>query len=44
MLLYSVILLVGILNLALGYWAAVRLGLGPHNYVAASQSPVTASS
>jgi hypothetical protein len=44
MLLYSVILVVGVLNLALGYWAAVRLGLGPHDYVAARQAPVTSSS
>ena len=43
MLLYSVILVVGILNLAVGYWAAVRLGFGPHNYVAARQTPVTPS-
>ena len=43
MLMYSVILVVGILNLALGYWAAVRLGFGPHNYVAARQTSVTPS-
>ena len=43
MLFYSVIVVVGVLNLALGYWAAVRLGFGPQDDVAACQSPVTAS-
>ena len=43
MLLYSVILVVGVLNLGLGYWAAVRLGFGPHGHVAASPTALTPS-